>query len=189
MRYSHYNNLFLFSVLTLILTVSIVNLCWSMDIKGWQKVEWGYDAKEVKKIYKGQIVEPQKEDTSNFNSQGKYHIFGVIRNYKIAKKNFVIKFIADTKGKLCMVALITNNNSFLSKNDFEYIEILLQKKYGKPSRKDEVSIVNTDRYFRSWNFQSTNIDLNFCLDKENNQHTEIQIIYSRNDEGIDIDKL
>jgi len=88
-----------------------------------------------------------------------------------------------------MVALITNNNSFLSKNDFEYIEILLQKKYGKPSRKDEVSIVNTDRYFRSWNFQSTNIDLNFCLDKENNQHTEIQIIYSRNDEGIDIDKL
>jgi len=189
MRYSQYNKLFLFSGLTLLLTVIIANLCWSMDIKGWQKVEWGYDAIKVRDIYKGQIVEPQKEDTSNFNSQGKYQIFGIIRNYKIAKKNFVIQFVADEKGKLCMVALITKNNSFLSKSDFEYIEILLQKKYGKPSRKNEVSILNTDRYFRSWNFQSTNIDLNLCLDKENDQHTEIQIIYSRNDEDIDIDKL
>jgi peptidoglycan-associated lipoprotein len=173
------------------------------DVEGWQKLKWGDDINKIKEFYEGKIKEPTETDKYRFPADEERDVAYVMRNYKLSGINFDVYFFADQGNKLCGVILLTNADDYVFKSDFEYVENILKKEYGAPSRSGDHSFKDHLYYRRIWSFRSSNIELTYFYDKEAVNFvsqprlrlttsgifkTNLQILYYKNEKS-DISKL
>jgi hypothetical protein len=127
------------------------------DVPGWEKTRWGMHSPEIRTLYAGKLVPTEKiEEYANGKA-----FFG-IDSFMVAGVHANVRFVLRKDSSLVSVVFkFLESDSLAQIRQFNSIEKVLRKKYGKPALTEKKLFNNridwTVQYRANWAFPSTDI--------------------------------
>jgi hypothetical protein len=127
-----------------------------VDIKGWNKAQWGMTKEQLSKAFEGQAVMGEKSFTGNKK------MYGIVKipDYEIDDILFTVSLLMDIKDdKLRKIGL---SHSDPIESQFTSLKILFTQKYGIPKIDERTNEGRGDyKLTATWFLPSTKIELEY----------------------------